>query len=191
MLLHEIARPVEDAEGEKSRRRLQGLLADSTGTVRTILKRLKMDNRSSDNICRLIYYLGMTLDDDPRSVRKAVRKVGKELFEDLLKVLEADLLAQGSRFPGKGPENGNDGIEKLNRIREIYNDIIATGQCTSLKELAVNGTDLLELGISRGKETGPVLEKLLDAVLEDPELNSRDRLLELARRFAGDHCQHN
>ena len=50
-------------------------------------------------------------------------------------------------------------------------------QCVSLKELAVSGSDLIAIGIKPGKEIGEILNRLLEMVIEDPELNQKEILL--------------
>ena len=65
----------------------------------------------------------------------------------------------------------------------MVDKIIAEKQCLSLKNLAITGKDLMDMGFSQGKHLGDALKKLLDVVLEQPELNERDKLLELARKL--------
>lgn len=69
-------------------------------------------------------------------------------------------------------------------VRRTWEKIVREGQCVSLKGLAVTGSDLIAAGMKPGKEMGSVLHELLDAVLENPELNKKEALLSLA--FAAD-----
>ena len=66
---------------------------------------------------------------------------------------------------------------------DVYEQIIAEGQCVKLSDLAINGDDLLAMGI-RGKEIGKILREALDLVIEHPEKNDHDALLAFARESA-------
>ena len=63
------------------------------------------------------------------------------------------------------------------KIVEIIEEIEEEKECYSLKELAINGSDLIELGIKEGKQIGKILKQLLGLVIKEPNLNSRERLL--------------
>ena len=65
-------------------------------------------------------------------------------------------------------------------IRKLWNEILEAGDCVSLKALAVGGKDLMEAGIERGPVLGETLNRLLEAVLKKPELNTRETLLKMA-----------
>ena len=72
-------------------------------------------------------------------------------------------------------------LEALEEIRRIYEKILEDRQCVSLRTLAVTGKDLIEAGMEPGKEIGRTLEKLLQIVLEDPEENSREKLMKYVK----------
>ncbi|HPW40533.1 MAG TPA: polynucleotide adenylyltransferase, partial [Bacillota bacterium] len=114
----------------------------------------------------------MHIKADAKSVRKAMSRVGDDMFESLLKVIEADKKAQN---PGLLKERTG----KFIKIWELYKDIKEKGQCTSLKSLAVNGDDLIALGIKPGKKIKELLNSLLEKVIEEPELNKKEILLSL------------
>ena len=77
-------------------------------------------------------------------------------------------------------------IQNLDEIERLYQEIIEKGQCVSLKELSVTGRDLIEAGMAPGKEIGVKLNELLLLVIEEPELNTKEKLLEyLAEHEAG------
>ena len=70
-------------------------------------------------------------------------------------------------------ENG----EIILDIETIYEKVVTEKQCVSLKELDVNGSDLIKIGIQPGKEIGETLNRLLEIVIENPELNKKEILL--------------
>ena len=64
----------------------------------------------------------------------------------------------------------------VDAIEEMYRKIMADGDCLTIKELAINGRDLKEMGIAPGKQMGHILEYLLEKVLEAPHINTRENL---------------
>ena len=99
--------------------------------------------------------------------------IGEDLFPMWMEVQRADSLAQSLYRRGE-KEARQEGVRKL------WEEIVKEGQCVSLKGLQVNGGDLIAAGMKPGKKIGLMLEWLLEQVLEKPELNQRDKLLELA-----------
>ena len=110
-------------------------------------------------------------------IRKVMSQMELELFDDLLniKMCLAKTAAKDSQSVA---------VRQLEKICALRDEIRADGNCISLKMLAVTGNDLIKAGMKPGKEMGSVLHELLDAVLENPELNKKEALLSLA--FAAD-----
>ena len=96
-------------------------------------------------------------------------KVGEDLFPLVLEVKQADLLAQSTYMR-------EDKQKTLDSLREIYSGIIERGDCLSLRDLAVNGSDLLDLGIREGREVGDILAQMFEEVLNVPEHNDKEYL---------------
>lgn len=82
---------------------------------------------------------------------------------------------------GQNPEVQKEKLAYMDRVKELYEEILADGDCLSLKQLAVSGDDLLADGMKKGPELGSVLQALLDEVLEDPARNRKEYLLERSR----------
>ena len=138
----------------------------------TILRRLKFDNDTRKKTVNLIRWHDLRPRPVPPDVRRAVCIVGRDAFEDYLSVQWADNMAKSEYHREK----------KLQRIVDVYNvyrEILARGDCLSVKELAVDGTDMLNLGF-QGPEVGEVLNEALAEVLADPEKNDRAYLLAFA-----------
>ena len=99
-----------------------------------------------------------------------MNKIGEDIFPAYMEVRRADVLAQSEY----------QRVEKLRNLDEVeqtYAEIIKKGQCVSLKELAVTGRDLIQVGMKPGKEIGEKLNELLEMVIEVPELNKKEILL--------------
>ena len=179
MLLHDIAKPETLEIDDKGVTHFYGHAVVGEEMARTILRRLRMDNDTISKVCRLVRFhdYGNGVEPDGRIVRRAVNKVGEDLFPALLLVRKADILAQ-SNYKRE---------EKLNTLaawENCFKAVREAGQCVSLKTLAVNGRDLIEAGLAPGKELGNILESLLKEVLEEPEKNNKEYLLEKALKTA-------
>ena len=117
---------------------------------RNILRRLKFDNDTISKVSRLIKYHDDRPMPEMRSVRKAVNRIGEELFPLYLEVQKADMLAQSDY-------RREEKNARLEGVTECYNRILEQKQCVSMKTLAVSGKDLIEAGIRPGPEMGRIL----------------------------------
>ena len=97
-------------------------------------------------------------------------RLGPDLMELLWEIQLSDVLAQH-------PDLLLPKIKSLGKAKKLHRDVIERGDCVSLKQLAVNGKDLMELGVQPGKQIGEILEQLLEKVLENPAANRKEVLL--------------
>ncbi|MDO5409079.1 MAG: CCA tRNA nucleotidyltransferase [Lachnospiraceae bacterium] len=171
-LLHDLGKPLVKTTDENGQDHFYGHPQESEKIARKILRRLKYDNQTIDRTCRLIRFHDYKINLDKKSVRRAVSKIGTDLFPDLLIFRRADAGA-------KPPHVYEETMKELNQIEAFYQEIQENKECTSLKMLAVTGKDLIEAGMKPGKELGETLERLLQHVLENPEDNQKDVLLKL------------
>lgn len=176
MLLHDIGKPEALTVDEKGITHFYGHAAISADMAKTILRRLKMDNDTISRVCRLVQYHDYAnhLEPDIRLVRRAVNKIGEDAFPALFSVKRADILAQSEYMR-------EEKLERLEKWKVLYQEIQEKKQCVSLKELAVTGSDLIGEGFPPGKEIGMILQELLELVLEEPERNNREWLLQKIR----------
>ena len=138
------------------------------------LERLRYPTRLRAYVVRLIRGHSFQLDEvDERFARRFLREHGEELAFDLVAHKRADLT--GKERP--------DRERAVERLRELLEQELT--QPHRLEDLAVDGGDLLELGYREGPELGRTLDALLDAVVDDPSLNTRDELLGRAKALAG------
>ena len=176
MLLHDVGKPPRKTTDAKGIDHFYGHQAVSSQIAEKVLNRLRFDKESIKKIVSLVKHHDMDIEDTPKSIRKAVNKIGDELFPLLLKVQKADKMAQNPDFL---PQR----IIKWIKIEKIYSDIKSEQQCLNKKDMAVNGDDLiLLLGMKPGIEIREMLDYLCDCVLECPELNEKQKLLELAKK---------
>ncbi len=146
---------------------------DVVGTEMTeaILKRLKFDNETINSVCLLIssHMTSYTILDN-KSLKKLISKIGSDNLDDLFKLQIADT---------KGHAMPHDFSTILLNKRNAEK-IIIEKQPLAIRDLNITGNDLISLGIPRGKKIGLELNRLLEIVLANPELNTREKLYELS-----------
>ncbi len=130
-------------------------------TAVEVLKALKMDNDTIRKVQTLAAWTGRHLNVQESEVRRGMSAMPPEVWDALI------------QLNGYGCE-----------IQALTNQIRSRGDCLDLKHLAVSGQDLAAAGIPAGKEMGRLLNLLLDLVLEDPNKNHKDILLEIAKNLA-------
>ena len=172
MLLHDIAKPACRTADKKGVDHFYGHPARGSEMARGILRRLKFDNDTTDRVCRLVHWH----DDNPelsgKAVRRAMHRIGVEQYPALFAVKRADILAQ----------SGYRRAEKLAYVdayEQMYRECMEKKECLTIRELAVSGQDLIAAGMQPGKQIGKMLNELLDRVLEDPGLNTKEQLLKI------------
>lgn len=174
MLFHDLGKPLKKTVDESGIAHFKGHAEVSKKLAEEIMRRLKFDNATLHSVGKLVYYHDYRMPVTARNVRRAMNKIGEELFPLYLEVRRADVLAQ-SGYQRKEKLADIDGIETL------YREITAAGQCVALKDLAITGKDLIAVGIQPGRELGEILNNLLELVIENPELNTKEKLLKHVR----------
>lgn len=170
MLLHDVAKPHCKTTDEAGIDHFHGHPFQGAEIARKILRRLRMDNETTARVTQLIRWH----DDNPplteRNVRRAVCQAGVAQYPDLFAVKRADIRAQSDY-------KKEEKLRYVDEFETLYEQIIDNRQCLSVRELAVDGSDLLAAGVPQGKAVGEALHALLELVLENPECNTREYLL--------------
>lgn len=175
MLLHDICKPQCKTIDENGIGHFYNHAELSSLKTKEILQRMKYDNDTINRVTTLIKYHDREISGK-KSIRKLLNIIGEESFRDLLLVKEADIKAQNSKYY-------QERHKKLIEIRNSLDEIISQKECFTTKDLKINGKDLIELGFSQDKTIGNTLNSLLDMVLENPNLNTRESLIELANNM--------
>ena len=153
--------------------------AKSQQITKEILFRLKFSNAEIANICHLVvnHMFNYTQDWTDAAVRRFLAKIHEENLEDLYDLRLADIYGMNN-----APVRGQDSrtIALLNELKDRISKETEKNSVLSLKQLAVNGKDLMKNGISAGKDLGFVLNQLLETVLEDPTQNEKEQLIKIA-----------
>lgn len=132
------------------------------------LLRLRCDNATREKVVKLVKSHDTPIEPDSKTVKKKLQKYGEGIFFDLIKLQRADNMGLSPDYLFRQ--------ETYNRLEEIARQIIEENQCFSLKDLAVNGTDMIELGL-KGKDIGNALDFLLKAVMEERCQNDKESLI--------------
>lgn len=174
MLFHDLGKPQTKTVDENGTDHFRGHAAVSEKLAEEILRRLKFDNDTIRQVTRLVHYhdYGNGVFPTDTIVRRALNRIGEELFPLFLQVRQADLKAQSLYQREQKQAN-------LDAWKRKYEEICRRKDCVSLKTLAVTGRDLIESGMEPGKEVGETLNKMLQVVLEDPKKNQKEILLSL------------
>lgn len=175
-LLHDIGKPLTRTTDKKGIDHFHGHVELSEEMALKILRRLKFDNDTISKVSRYIRYHDCDIEPTHKAVRRAVSKIGEEYFGQVLEIKQADILAQSYY-------RREEKLALLSKVVSIYNEIKEENQCVSLKTLAVDGSDLIGLGIPAGRKIGEILNALLEDVLQNPEHNTREHLLSEVEKF--------
>ena len=171
MLLHDIGKPATLTTDEDGTTHFHGHNETGEGIARDILHRLRFDNDTIYKVCKMVLYhdYGNDVKPYPRIVRHAINRIGEDVFPMLFPVKRADVAAQSDYLR-------QEKYDRIEEWEEVYKEILADRQCIHLKDLAINGKDLLDMGYKPGPGIGKTLQSLLELVLDHPEYNTRERL---------------
>lgn len=176
MLLHDIAKPLTKTTDESGIDHFHGHAGMGAEIVKEILHRLKFDNDTIHKVTIFVRYHDRLLGENAKQMRRSMNLIGEDYIPDLLLIKKADTLAQSDY-------QREIKLEILEKNKLLYDDIKNKEQCVSLKQLALTGKDLINDGMESGKGLGEILQFLLEKVIEEPTLNTKEQLLELAREY--------
>ena len=136
---------------------------------------LKFDNDTIKKVTRLVCFHDYRTEATPANVRRAMNRIGVDLFPYYLAVRMADAKAQSSY-------RRREKIENIVAMRKFYQEAIIKDECVTLRQLAVSGRDLMNLGMRPGVEIGRMLSELLEYVIDNPEKNDKKILCNYVKK---------
>jgi len=170
-LLHDIGKPCSYSVGEDGMGHFYEHHIVSADMTRKILTRMKYDNDTIDKVCILVkHHMDRYPNLRKQSIKKFINKVGKDNLDDLFDLMIADTKASKPPFS----------FEFLNTLKNEVYRILNEKEPLTVKDLAINGDDLIEIGYVPGKELGNMLKYLLERVLEHPEWDTKEKLIKMA-----------
>lgn len=184
-LLHDIGKPASKVVKVTDEGEIYNFFSHekySETIARKLLTKLRFSNNEINNVCHLIenhmFHYEESWSD--AAIRRFVVRVKPENIEDLIDLRLADMYGKYNMPIQIKESNACDLLIQLqDRIKKIQEE----NSAFTLKSLAVNGKDLMEIGIPSGKLIGKILDSLLETVLDDPKQNSKDVLLNIAKKL--------
>ena len=177
-LLHDVGKVPTFTQDETGRGHFYGHAGESARMADTILRQLTAPNALREQVVVLIKNHMTPLQPERKALRRTVSRLGRDLTEKLLCLQEADM---GSK--GTGEDEGNP---VFSQVRELLYQMDAEAALPTLRDLAVDGNDLMELGYS-GRAIGQCLNMLLSQVVDETLPNTREALLAAAERWGIDN----
>ena len=177
MLLHDAGKPAAFTLDEAGVGHAYGHGEKSRALAEEAMARLKADRATAERVALLVGCHDMPLSQEPRLLKRRLNRLGEEALRQLIEVQRADSLAKGT-CDAAAVEAWAAGL------RDALDALMAQAPCFTLRDLAVDGRDMMALGL-RGKAVGTCLNALLDGVLDERLPNNRDALMAEARRITG------
>lgn len=176
MLFHDIGKPHCFTQDDKGIGHFYGHNRISVNIAKKVLTRLKYDHATLEQVQLLILYHDAQVLPEPKYVKRWLNRLGEDNFRLLLEVKKADT-------KGKNPRSLEEKLKRIENLEHILRKIIEEKQCFSLKHLEINGHDLLQSGIPRGKNIGVILDRLLKKVINEEIENDKEKLLSSAKNI--------
>lgn len=125
-----------------------------------ILRRLKFSNDIIEEVLTLVKYHDVEFVNSNKFIRRMLNKMSKETFEKLIELKKADILGQSKKYEEKR-------IKHMSEIMQTLQDFDFQNECFSLKQVKLNGNDLMSMGFKPEKLMGVILNDLLDKIVEE------------------------
>lgn len=173
-LLHDIGKPACFFADEAGIGHYHGHPEVSAAMTVEIMRRLKADHATTDAVVQLVRYHDMVIVPTEKAVHRAIIKVTPERFWQLMDLKCADAIGTGRKDDIR--------VVRHREVRAIAEEIFQKECCFALRDLNINGRDLIALGMQPGKEIGILLKALFEAVISGEVENDRTALLKLAEK---------
>ncbi|SFQ42534.1 tRNA nucleotidyltransferase (CCA-adding enzyme) [Lachnospiraceae bacterium XBB1006] len=130
-----------------------------------LLRRLKTDRETIEIVKTLVFLAQTDIAEEEEAIRRFLSRYGEPMFERYCMLREVN------------------GDKTLENQRLLAKKILERGDCLTIKELAISGKEVMELGVCQGRMVGEILGKLLNEVLKRPEINEKTVLLDMAKQW--------
>lgn len=174
ILFHDIGKPHCYIEDEQHIGHFYGHASTSTSLTEDILRGLKCSNDIINSVCELVASHDVQFTSTKSAVKRLLNKLGETQLRRLFLVRMCDITGQNPTAVDL-----NDRQLKVICMFSILNNIIQENECFQLKDLAINGKDLINHGIPEGKTIGIILNTLLTMVIDGEVENEKSKLLEM------------
>lgn len=168
-LLHDCGKPFCFTEDERGTGHFYGHAHQSAEIAKQCMKRLKVEHKTSELVQQLIRHHGDVLEANEKQLKRKLNRFGTDFIQNLLALQRADVSA-------KHPSIQQERMLKLSQIEKKLHEILEEQACFSIRQLELDGYDVLRLGLS-GKEVGNALEFMLEMVMEGKVENDHEKLV--------------
>ncbi|HZX20927.1 MAG TPA: CCA tRNA nucleotidyltransferase [Clostridia bacterium] len=173
-LFHDIGKPETFVLDARGRGRFYNHSVIGAEIAEDIMKRLRYDSRSIEQVAILVKeHMSRYENLSDKAMKRFINRVGRDNIDRLFKLQIADIEAIA--------EEDEIDVSGILKLKGEVKKILDEKQPLSVKDLEVDGYNLMELGIPEGKQIGTILTELLEIVLENPETNKKDILMKLAK----------
>jgi len=173
-LFHDIRKPQAKRPTPDGRATFYGHEVTGARTAVDVLGRLRYSNDVIEEVSTLVERHMFTTDVTDKGLRRLVKKVGVDLIFDLLDLRRADVVGQG--MGGK--------TDDVDQFEAAIRAELASKPPFGYSDLALNGNDLMEMfSLSPGPTVGKILAYLMEKALDDPKVNTVEKMTDLARTY--------
>ena len=177
-LFHDTGKPASKTTDEKGVDHFHGHSRLSRDIAESALSRLRLDNATTRRVLDIVRHHGVTITADRQSIKRFVYKFGLDLAADLIDIQIADNMA-------KGDLARKARLEQVLTAREIFSEILQSREPLQIKDLAISGKDIMNvLSIPPSATVGEKLANLMEKVLENPDLNTCETLIDILSKEA-------
>jgi len=176
LMLHDIGKPNCKTTDENGFDHFYQHEIESARLATSWLKEYKFENETIENVSSLVLYHDGLMSPTKKNVKKLLNKLGTALVEKLFEIRNQDILMHSLHMRAEK-------LQELDLAKHLFREIVAHNEAFQIKDLAVNGDNLISLGYQQGRQIGEALNQMLDMVIESPELNKKKVLTELAKTW--------
>ncbi len=175
ILFHDIGKPHCKTVDDDGIYHFKGHGEISSDITNAVLRRLKFTNENREQIIELIKYHDATFEESNKSIKKWLNKIGEEQLRRLLILRRCDILAQSDK-------ERESRLRKISNLENMLDDVLAKEECFKLSDLAINGKDLISLGMKPGKELGIMLNDILELIINSELSNEKEIILDFVKK---------
>lgn len=181
-LLHDVGKPATSFFGQDGRQHFYGHAFVGAELTHGIMSRLPMSTSFKGKVATLVRHHDDMVEPTPRAVKRMLGKLGgdADLFLAFCDLRKADCLAHAPEHRG--------GAMQADELRHVLRGILKANEAFTVKQLAISGQDVIDLGVAQGPAIGRILQNILEAVVDERIENDKAVLLDFARDLIASPC---
>lgn len=179
-LFHDIGKPLCSSCDATGIIHFYGHHIESVKIANDLCHRFSFETEMTRDICTLVEYHDVHFEATEKGVKRALCRLGEQLFVRLLYLQEADAKA-------KSPKYYNDKISTIRKLHELRGNVITKGEPYRYSDMAIGKRDLIKMKYRAERQMRDVMKILFDEIIENPALNNREYLLKRAQTLKNKH----